>query len=108
MFLFSKNKWAKYFAETLQACSRLGRKWKFALLRIGAWTSIASRGLSLNPPLLSLHLLALIVNHNSVIHERLEVGVCIGHKLELETIIQTLKKATMFISIINHRIRSIT
>ena len=26
-----------------------------ALLRIGAWTSIASRGLSLKPPLLSLH-----------------------------------------------------
>ena len=79
-----------------------------ALWRIVALTSVAFRGLSLKPLPFSIHLLALIVNHNSVIHERLEVGVCIGHKLELETIIQTLKKATMFISIINHLIRSIT
>ena len=54
-----------------------------ALLRIGAWTSIASRGLSLKPPLLGLHLFALIINNNGVIHQRLEIGVCIEHKLEL-------------------------
>ena len=58
-----------------------------ALLRIGAQTSIASRGLSLKPPLLSLHLFALIVNNNNAIHQRLEIGVCIGYKLELQTII---------------------
>ena len=54
-----------------------------ALLSVGAWTSIASRGLSLKPPLLSLHLFALIVNNNGVIHQHPKVGVCIGHKLEL-------------------------
>ena len=54
-----------------------------ALLRVGAWMSIASRGLSLKPPLLSLHLFALIVNNNGVIHQCLKIGVCIGHKLEL-------------------------
>ena len=79
-----------------------------ALLRIGAWTSIASRGLSLKPPLLGLHLFALIINNNSAIHQRLEIGVCIGHKLELQTIIQTLEKAALLISIISHLIRSIT
>jgi len=54
-----------------------------ALLWIGAWTSITPRGLSLKPPLLSLHLFALIVNHNSAVHRCLEIRVCIGHKLEL-------------------------
>ena len=54
-----------------------------AFLRVGVQTSIASRGLSLKPSLLGLHLFALIVNNNSVIHQRLEIRVCIGHKLEL-------------------------
>ena len=53
------------------------------LLRIGARTSIASRGLSLKPPLLGLHLLALVVNNDSVIHQCLKIRVCVGHKLEL-------------------------
>ena len=57
------------------------------LLRVGARTSITSRGLSLKPPLLGLHLLALVVNNNSVIHQHLEIGVCIRHKIELQTII---------------------
>ena len=57
------------------------------LLRISARTSVASRGLSLKPPLLSLHLFSLIVNHNSMVHQHLEIGVCIGHKLVLQTII---------------------
>ena len=39
-----------------------------ALLRVGTLTSIAPRGLSLKPPLLGLHLLALVVNNNSAIH----------------------------------------
>ena len=54
-----------------------------ALLRIGAWTSITSRGLSLKPPLLGLHFFTLIVNNNSVIRQRLKIRVVIGHKLEL-------------------------
>ena len=79
-----------------------------ALLRVGALMGIVSRGLSLKPPLLGLHLFALIVNNNSVIHQHLEIGVGIGHKLELQTIIQTLEKAVLLISIISHLIRSIT
>jgi len=78
------------------------------LLRIGTWTGITSRGLSLKPPLLGLHLFALIINNNSAIHQRLKIGVCIGHKLELQTIIQTLEKAALLISIISHLIRSVT
>ena len=58
-----------------------------ALLRVGVWTNIAPRGLSLKPPLLGLLLFVLIVNNNSVIHQHLEIGVCIGHKLELQTIV---------------------
>ena len=79
-----------------------------ALLRIGARTSITPRGLSLKPPLLSLHLFALIVNINGAIHQCLEIGVCIGHKLELQTIIQTLEKEMLLISIISHLIQSVT
>ena len=56
-----------------------------ALLRVGAQTSIASRGLSLKPPLLGLHLFTLIINDNGAIHQRLKIGVCIGHKLEFES-----------------------
>ena len=40
-----------------------------ALLRVGARTSIVSRGLSLKPPLLGFHLLTLIINHDSAIHK---------------------------------------
>ena len=79
-----------------------------ALLRVGARMSITSRGLSLKPPLLGLHLFALVVNNNSVIHQRLKIGVCIGHKLELQTIIETLEKVALLISIISHLIRSVT
>ena len=79
-----------------------------ALLRVGAWMSITPRGLSLKPPLISLNLFALIVNNNSAIHQRLKIEVCIGHKLELQTIIQTLEKAALLIGIISHLIRSVT
>jgi len=78
------------------------------LLRVGVRTSIASKGLSLKPPLLGLHLFALIVNNNSAIHQGLEIRLCIGHKMELQTIIQTFEKAALLISIISHLIRSIT
>ena len=57
------------------------------LMWVSIVASVASRGLSLKSPLLGIHLLALIVNHNSVVHECLEVGVGAGHKLQLETII---------------------
>jgi len=48
-----------------------------ALLRIGTWMSIAPRGLSLKPPLLGLHLLALVINNNGAIYQCLKVGVCV-------------------------------
>ena len=79
-----------------------------ALLRVGVRTSITPRGWSLKSPLLGLHLFALIINNNSAVHQRLEIRVCIGYKLELQTIIQTLEKAALLISIISHLIRSIT
>ena len=64
--------------------------------------------MSLKPPLLGLHLFALIVNNNSVIHQCLEIRVCVGHKLELQTIVQTLEKMALLISIISHIIQSVT
>ena len=79
-----------------------------ALLRVDARTGITPRGLSLKPPLLGLHLFALVVNTNSAIHQRLEIGVCIGHKLELQTVIHILEKAALLINIISHLIRSVT
>ena len=39
------------------------------LLGIGTWASVASRCLPLKPPLLGFHLFALIVNHNSAVHQ---------------------------------------
>ena len=39
------------------------------LLGIGTWAGVASRSLPLKPPLLGFHLFALIVNHNSVVHQ---------------------------------------
>ena len=63
-----------------------GRK---ALLRKHVCTSFAARCLPLNLPLLSIHLFALIVNHNSVVHKFLEAGVNIGHQLQLQAIIQS-------------------
>ena len=79
-----------------------------ALLRVGAWMSITSRGLSLKPPLLGHHLLALVVNNNGAIHQRLKIGIGIGHKLELQTIIQPFEKAALLVSIVSHFIWSIT
>ena len=79
-----------------------------ALLKVSARMGITPRGLSLKPPLLGLHLFALIVNNNGTIHQHLEIGVCIGHKLELQPIIQTLEKAALLINIISHLIRSVT
>jgi hypothetical protein len=53
---------------------------------------VASRSLPLELPLLSVHLLALIVDYNSMIHKFLKAGVDIGHQLQVETIIQPFRK----------------
>jgi hypothetical protein len=60
------------------------------LLRISTQAGVASRSLPLELPLLSVHLLALIVDYNSTIHKFLKARVDIGHQLQLETIIQPL------------------
>ena len=78
-----------------------------ALLWVGALASVASRGLSLKPPLLSFHLLALIINHDSVIHKCLEVGVGVGHKLKLETIVQSFEEAILLLVIFSYFLRSV-
>ena len=78
-----------------------------ALLRIGARTSIASRDLSLKPPLLGLHLFALIINNNGAIHQCLEIMVCIGHKMELQTVIQSLKEVILLLVIISYFIQGV-
>ena len=78
-----------------------------ALLQVGTLAGVACRCLSLKPLPFGIHLLALIVNYNSAIHKSLKVGVGVGHKLKLKTIIQTLEKTTLLISIISHLIRSI-
>ena len=58
-----------------------------ALWRIVALMSVAFRGLSLKPLPFSIHLLALIFNHNSAVNQCLEVRVGVRHELELKTII---------------------
>ena len=77
------------------------------LLRIGARTGITSRGLSLKPPLLGLHFSALIVNNNSVIHQRLNIRVCVGHKLELQAIIKSFEEVVLLLTILSYIIWSI-
>jgi hypothetical protein len=60
------------------------------LLRISRWVAVASRSLPLELPLLGVHLLALIIDYNSMIHKFLKARVDVGHQLQLETIIQPL------------------
>jgi hypothetical protein len=60
--------------------------WK-TLLWIGTRVGVASRSLPLELPLLDIHLLALIVDYNSTVHQFLEAGVDIGHQLQMKTII---------------------
>ena len=78
-----------------------------ALLWVSMVASVASKGLSLKSHLLSVHLLALIVNHDSTIHKCLEVGISVGHKLELETIIQSFEEAILLLVIISYFIRGV-
>jgi hypothetical protein len=82
-----------------------GRK---ALLRKHARTSVAARCLPLNLPLLSIHLFALIVNHNSAVHKFLEAGVNIGHQLQLQAIIQSFQETTLLVRILGYFTRSVT
>jgi hypothetical protein len=51
------------------------------LLRISTQTGVAFRSLPLELPLLSVHLLAFIVDYNGMIYKFLKAGVDIGHQL---------------------------
>jgi hypothetical protein len=53
------------------------------LLETSTLTSVATRGLSLKPFPLSIHLLALVVHHNCAIHKRLKIRISIRHQLQL-------------------------
>jgi hypothetical protein len=53
------------------------------LLKTSTWTSVATGGLSLKPFPLSIHLLTLVIHHDSVVHKRLKIRIGIGHQLQL-------------------------
>jgi hypothetical protein len=51
------------------------------LLETSTRTSVTTRSLSLKSFPLSIHLLALVIHHDSVVHKRLKIGISIGHQL---------------------------
>jgi hypothetical protein len=75
--------------------------WK-TLLWESSRASVATRRLSLELPLLKVHFLTLVIYHNSTIHQFLETGILVGHQLQLESIIQSLQKTTLFVRIPSH------
>ena len=72
---------------------------------VGTLASVTSRGLPLKPPFLGVHLLALIVNHNSVVHQCMEIRVGVRHEPELKTIVQPLEKEMLLLVILSYIIR---
>jgi hypothetical protein len=53
----------------------------FTLLETSMRTSVTTRSMSLKPFPLGIYLLALVVHHDSTVHKRLKVRICIGHQL---------------------------
>jgi hypothetical protein len=49
------------------------------LLETSTLTSVATGGLSLKTFPLGIHLLVLVIHHNSAVHKRLKIGIGIGH-----------------------------
>jgi hypothetical protein len=49
------------------------------LLETSTWTSVTTRSLSLKSFPLGIHLLALIIHHDSAVHKRLKIGIYIGY-----------------------------
>jgi hypothetical protein len=78
------------------------------LLETSTLTSVATEGLSLKSFPLGIHLLALVIHHNSAVHKCLKIGIGIGHQLQLYTIIQSLQEAALLITVISHLIWSIS
>jgi len=58
-----------------------------SLLRICTWASVAARRLLLELPLLRVHLLAIVVEDNSAVHQFLETRIGVAHQLQLQSII---------------------
>jgi hypothetical protein len=51
------------------------------LLEISTRPSVTTRSLSLKPFSLGIHLLALVIHHDSAVHKRLKIVISIGHQL---------------------------
>jgi hypothetical protein len=81
--------------------------WK-TLLWESSRASVATRRLSLELPLLEFHFLTLVIYHNGPIHQFLKTGILVGHLLQLESIIQSLQKTTLFVRILGHLSRGIS
>ena len=79
-----------------------------SLLRICTWASVAARRLPLELSLLCIHLLALVVDDNSAVHQFLETRVGVAHQLQLQSIIQTLQEETLLVRVPGHLIWSIS
>jgi hypothetical protein len=78
------------------------------LLRESSRASVATRRLSLELPLLEIHLLALVIYHNGTIHQFLETSILVGHQLQLESVIQPLQEAALLVKIPGHLSRGIS
>jgi hypothetical protein len=79
-----------------------------SLLRVRTWASVAARRLPLELSLLCIHLLALVVDDNSAVHQFLEARVGVAHQLQLQSIIQTLQEETLLVRVPGHLIWSIS
>jgi hypothetical protein len=53
------------------------------LLETSTRMSVTTRSLSLKHFPLGIHLLALVVHHDSVVHKHLKIRISIGHQLQL-------------------------
>jgi len=79
-----------------------------SLLRVCTRASVAARGLSLELSLLCVHLLALVVDDNSAVHQFLETRIGVAHQLQLQSIIQALQEKTLLVTVPGHLIWSIS
>ena len=79
-----------------------------SLLRIHTWASVAARRLPLELSLLCVHLLALVVDDNSAVHQFLEARISVAHQLQLQSIIQALQEKALLVRVPGHLIWSIS
>jgi len=79
-----------------------------SLLRIHTWASVAAQRLPLELSLLCVHLLALVVDDNSAVHQFLETRLGVAYQLQLQSIIQTLQEEALLVRDPSHLIWSIS